>query len=388
MSDSNNTSAIDEKKSNSEGGTSNKDPNYGKFLSSLLIILFVFIYFSFSGFILYACKIAQSNVLPTDKNCYPYTDIKPEIKPIDINIFKTFLSMEPLSMKLNIPYNASNSKISILDTLRQYKTSPSSYFLMNYFISIFETLVSTNFTLFNYFFNGLNKIPEIMTVLLGPVIFSCVLPFVTIFNCCFVAFYLWFYNMYWFFKKNTNEDTNSPPKWEDVSLTEPINYACAIGLIILFTIVLFVAVPYVWLAFISIFFVLFTIVSYTGNMNNKHIGLLDIIIDVFKFYKVSITTIISFIVISSAFATLGNASGIIGIVVLFLIWYGLISVDLFHSANPNNLTKLVSDEQAIKRACLPRSDKKSKHGLLYNVLFGSQSGGNIAKDLKKLNKII
>ena len=78
MSDSNNTSAIDEKKSNSEGGTSNKDPNYGKFLSSLLIILFVFIYFSFSGFILYACKIAQSNVLPTDKNCYPYTDIKPE----------------------------------------------------------------------------------------------------------------------------------------------------------------------------------------------------------------------------------------------------------------------------------------------------------------------
>jgi hypothetical protein len=93
MSDSNDTSAIDEKKIESEGGTTSKDPNYGKFLSSLLIIVFVLIYFSFSSFILYACKIAQSNVLPTDINCYPYTDNKPEITSVETNIFKKFFNI-------------------------------------------------------------------------------------------------------------------------------------------------------------------------------------------------------------------------------------------------------------------------------------------------------
>ena len=68
-------------------------------------------------------------------------------------------------MKLNIPYDKYNSKNTILDTLRKYKNSPSSYFLVNYFISIFEALVSTNFAIFNYIFNVLNQIPEIIIVL-------------------------------------------------------------------------------------------------------------------------------------------------------------------------------------------------------------------------------
>ena len=392
MSDSNDTSAIDEKKTESEGGTTDKDPNYGKFLSSLLIIVFVLIYFSFSSFILYACKIAQSNVLPTDTNCYPYTDNKPEIKSIETNIFKTLFNInskgevsDPLSMKLNIPYNDKNSKNSILDTIRQYKNSPTAYFLINYLISIFETLISSNFAIFNYLFNGLNKLPEILIVLIGPIIFSFIVPLVTMFNCLY-GIYLWFSNMSWFFKKNTNEDTTGTPKWEDVSFLEPFNYGCAIGLIILFTILLFVVAPYVWFGLVSMIFVLLTIVSYTGSMNNKNIGIFDIVLEVLKFYKVSIITIICLFVISSAFATLGTTSGFIGLAVLFLIWYGLISINLFNSINPINLTPLVSDEQATKSSCSSQSIKKEKHGLLYNLIFGGQTGGSITKDLKKLNK--
>ena len=394
MSDSNDTSAIDEKKTESEGGTTDKDPNYGKFLSSLLIIVFVLIYFSFSSFILYACKIAQSNVLPTDTNCYPYTDNKPEIKSIETNIFKTLFNInskgevtDPLSMKLNIPYDK-NSKNLILDTIRQYKNSPTAYFLINYLISIFETLISSNFAIFNYLFNGLNKLPEILIVLIGPIIFSFIVPLVTMFNCLY-GIYLWFSNMSWFFKKNTSEGTTGAPKWEDVSFMEPINYACAIGLIILFTILLFVTAPYVWFSLVSMIVVLLTIVSYTGSMNNKNIGFFDIILEVFKFYKVSIITIICLFVISSAFATLGATSGFIGLVVLFLIWYGLISINLFNTTNPINSTPLVSDEQASKSGCSSsssQSEKKEKHGLLYNLIFGGQTGGSITKDLKKLNK--
>ena len=382
MSESNDSSAIDEKKIESEGGTTN-GPNYGKFVMSLFIIVFVLIYFGFSSFILYGCKIAQSNVLPTDTNCYPYTDNKPNITPIETNIFTTLFTEKLLSMKLNIPYDL-NSKNSILDTIRQYKTGESSHFLMNYFIAIFEALVSANFSIFNYVFNGLNKLPEIITVLLGPIILGFIMPLITLFNCLY-GFCLWFLKMSWFFKKNTNEESSGKPIWEDVTFLEPFNYGCAIGLIILFTILLFISAPYVWFTLISMCFVLFTISSYTGKMNNKNVGLLTIFSDILKFYKISIITIICIFIISSAFANLGTTSGLIGIGVLFLIWYGLISVNLFNSINPENLTPLVSDEQAVKGICSSQKDKKSGHGLLYNWVFG-QKGGNIGKELKKLNK--
>jgi hypothetical protein len=245
--------------------------------------------------------------------------------------------------------------------------------------------VSSNFAIFNYLFNGFNKIPEILIVLIGPIIFSFIVPLVTMFNCLY-GIYLWFSNMSWFFKKNMNDDSKGTPKWEDVSFLEPINYGCAIGLVILFTILLFVVAPYVWFGLVSMIFVLLTIVSYTGSMNNKNIGIFDIVLELLKFYKVSIVTIICLFVISSAFATLGATSGFIGIVVLFLIWYGLISINLFNATNPINLTPLVSDEQASKSSCSAQSEKKEKHGLLYNLIFGGQTGGSITKDLKKLNK--
>ena len=124
-------------------------------------------------------------------------------------------------------------------------------------------------------------------------------------------------------------------------------------------------------------------------MNNKNIDFFDIILNVLKFYKVSILTIICVIVISSAFATLGPVPGFMGVVVLFLIWYGLISINLFNSTKPTNLTPLVSNEQATRTSCSSsstQSEKKEKHGLLYNLIFGSQTGGGVTKDLKKLNK--
>jgi len=45
MSESNDTSIIDDKKLESEGENTKDDPSYGKFFTSLLIILFILIYF-------------------------------------------------------------------------------------------------------------------------------------------------------------------------------------------------------------------------------------------------------------------------------------------------------------------------------------------------------
>ena len=191
--------------------------------------------------------------------------------------------------------------------------------------------------------------------------------------------------MSWFFKENVNTSSTGKPVWKDTTFIEPISYACAIGLIILFTILFFVTAPYIWFAFISVFFVMFTLLSYKAVMDKKSIGLLDIFLDVLKFYKMSFVTIICIFIISSAFTNLGTMSGFIGLGILFLIWYGLISFDLLNTIKPSNLTPLVKDEQASRGSCISNS-KKEKHGFLYNTIFGEQNGGkNISKQLKKMN---
>ena len=387
MLESNDTSTIDEKKIESKGGSTKNNPSYGKFLSSLLIIVFVVIYFGISSYVLYACKIAQSNVLPTDTDCFPYTDNQPEITPIETNIFKTLFSDPALSMKINIPYDKYNSKNTILDTLRKYKNSPSSFFLVNYFISIFEAVVSKNFAIFNYIFNILNQIPEMIVVLFGPIILGFITPFIGLFNSAYVFFYLWFYNMSWFFKKNTNEDANGKPVWKDVTIFEPIGYGFAIGLVILFTFLLFFTAPYIWISFISLFFVLFTMLSYKGLMNKKEANIFTIFFDILKFYKLFIISIICFFVTTSAFVNLGIVPGFFSLIVLGGIYFDIIPINLFARVNPDNLTQLVSEEQAYRGSCTKSDTKTEKHGLLYNMIFGKQSGGkNISKQLKKINK--
>ena len=83
---------IDDKKT--ESTTSNNGnyvSNIGSFLLTVFIIfLIIVVYYASSGLVLYACKLAQSNILPTDIHCFPYTETKPDIQPIQTNIFTTF----------------------------------------------------------------------------------------------------------------------------------------------------------------------------------------------------------------------------------------------------------------------------------------------------------
>jgi hypothetical protein len=163
MSDSSDTSAIDDKKTTNE-------PNFssvGNFFKNILIlILLIVVYFAFGGLALYGCKLAQSNILPTNEKCYPYSDTKPNIQPIKTNIFTTFTD-PPLSMKLSFPYDDYNSANTILDMFRKYKEEPHSNFLANYFISIFESLIHANYSFINTFLNFLCAFLHIVSLFLG-----------------------------------------------------------------------------------------------------------------------------------------------------------------------------------------------------------------------------
>ena len=95
-------------------------------------------------------------------------------------------------------------------------------------------------------------------------------------------------------------------------------------------------------------------------------------------------SIISLFVVLNAFSILGPIPGLISILTLALIYFGIISIDLFNTSSKENLSPVVSDTQA-KRSCSFKEPTKEKHGLLYGLLFG-QKGGNISKEIKEIGK--
>lgn len=383
------TSTIDEKKNqdNLSAGSGTFASNIVSFLTVLIMLIAaVLLYFSSSGLILFVCKLAQSNILPTEETCFPYTDNQPTIQPIKTNIFTTFTEPE-MSMKLEFPYDNYNSTNKLINMFREYKNKPNSNFLANYFISIVEQLVNFNYSTINYVMNGLNNIPEILIVGLGPIIVGLLSTMMILINL-FYAIYLWFANMKWFFKTNTNDTGSGLPKWESVTFTSPVNWLFGIGLVILFAICFFLGLGFISiLSFVVVFYCGLTCIMYKGLMNGKKTSGFTIIKEVLKYYKVTIVSIISFFVIIVAFSNLGIIPGILSIVTLCLIYWGVLSINIFKPIVETNLTPVVSYEQA-KKKCTALKSKETKHGFLYNLLIGQKGGDNITKELKNLEKKI
>jgi flagellar basal body-associated protein FliL len=386
-SDSNDASSIDEKKNNGSSLESYLS-GAGSFLLSIIIVMFIVLfYFSSGGLILFLCKIAQANILPTEPNCAPYTDNEPLIKPspIQTNIFTTFTDPE-MSMKMEIPYEM-NSKNKVIELFKQYKENPSSHFLANYFISIAESILQFNYTLITMVMNFMNtSFPEPAIIGVGPILCAFLYSFGILVNTLYFI-YLWFSKMSWFFKTNANASGDGKPQWEDVTIISPIYSLFGLGLVILFTCLLIFGFPFV--SIIPVVFYHNSLIStlfLKAIMNGKQISALTIVKETLKYYKLPVISIISLFVVLLAFANLGAIPGILSIVVLMLIYYGGLSNNLFQPIPEKNLSPAVSYEQAIKK-CIDKSRSGRKHGLLYNLLFG-QKGGNITSQLKKISKTL
>ena len=195
--------------------------------------------------------------------------------------------------------------------------------------------------------------------------------------------------MGWFFKTNTNDSGKGTPKWEDVTFAWNFRYWSAIALAIIFVMGFFFALPVISiLAAFSMSWCIFSCIAYKGEMGGKIISALPIIKDTFKYYKTIIMSILSFFVVTSAFNKLGLVPGIFSIITVILIYFGIISIDLFNTSSKENLSPLVSFSQA-KKTCNFKETlseiPKEKHGLLYSLIFG-QKGGSITKEIKEIGK--
>jgi len=390
MSEPSNTSAIDEKKKEESNSSDKGDylKNITSFMTSVIVMFIVVtVYYTGSGLLLYVCKLAQSNILPTEVRCWPYTDTKPDIQPIKTNIFATG-GDSPLSMKLSFPYNEYNSKNYVIDMFREYKNESNSNFLANYFISLIETIINFNYSAFNKILDMLNGMPETLLVIFGPVIVAFMSIIIFIIDHIYLI-YLWFAQMGWFFKTNTNDSGKGTPKWEDVTFAWTFRYWSSVWLAIIFIMGFFFALPVISiLAAFSMTWCIFSCIAYKAEMGGKIISALPIIKDTFKYYKTIIMSILSFFVVTSAFNKLGLVPGIFSIITVILIYFGIISIDLFNTSSKENLSPVVSFSQA-KKTCnfkeVLKEIPKEKHGLLYGLLFG-QKGGNITKEIKEIGK--
>ena len=394
---SSDTQSIDDKKNSISSETSDMVKNVGKFFASVLaLVAFIIAYFFIGSLVLYSCKVGQSNILPTDEKCFPYTDNIPVIESIQTNIFTTMFTDPQLSLKLKIPYDKDNSKNMFLDILRNYKHEPHSYFLLNYFISIIEALMALNFASSNTVLNGFNMLPEPLIILLGPIAIPTIATLIVILNV-FYGMYLWFAKMSWFFKKNVNELNDHRPVWEDITLSEPFNYFCAVWLVMLFVILFFVVgiASSPVLPIISMVWCIITCIGYKGVIDNKSVSILGILVDVLKYYKIPLMSVISMFVIMSAFATLGPIPGLFSFFVLALIYWGIIPINIFKPVIESNLSPIVKNQQANKKCSVSEaSQKKKHHGFIYNLInlfvpLSHQSGGkSFVKELKSIGKKI
>jgi len=357
------------------------------FISMIYVFLHIIIHFIFGSFILYGCKLAQSNILPTDVDCFPYTENNPDIKPIQTNIFTTWTD-PPLSNKLSFPYNDGNKKNIIIDILRKYKLKSTTGNIGNYFVSIFESLFSLNYTYWSLFLNAMNYFPEMLIILIGPVI----APIVTIFFFIleiFYFFYIWFSNFSWFFKENVADDDSSPPKWKSISLLEkPLDFYFSTlyctAFIILFFVLLFIF-PFILflIPIIPLLWSSFSLLTYESVLNNNPIGLATIIKEVFKYYKITFMVIFSYYAISNAFTQFGVGPGIACLLVILLIIFGIIKMNVYKDKPETNLSPVVPTEQATRNC----SSVLKKGGKIINNIIQTQNSNNkFLKNLKNTSK--
>ena len=387
MSSTSDTNAIDEKKGEDTESEDNYGKDIGKFLISLIIIIFgLLLYFSAAGSVLYGCKIGQSNILPTDIKCMPYENNTPNIQPIQINIFETMFKDPALSQKITFPY-AKNNTNTILDMLRESKQNPNTNNLTAYLISIIESLFVFNFSALNTFLNLLNQIPECLILMFGPIImlfYTAILLFIDF----FYVIYLWFYQMSWFFSINTNTSDTGKPKWQ--SSIAPGNLAMGCFLVFVFSILFWIGLLLIpFIPFISPIVMLIcvgTILSCKGEMNSKAVSIMSIIKDVFKYNKVTVSSVISLFVVLCAFANLGGLAGGLSILTIILIYFGMVSIDIFNSINEENMSKVTSYEQAKKTCKVAKSVEIMNFFKSLNPFSGG--GKKLTDEIKKIGKQI
>ena len=313
----------------------------------ILVIIIIIVCFSYSGLLLFVCKLAQSNILPTEINCAPYTDSQPNIESKPTHMFV----QDNMSMKVQFPMDAFNSSNLLLDNIRKYKKSPSSNFLANYFIAIVEQLICFDFAAINAVMNTMNYIlPETAIILLGPFLFSAAQGIIGGISVLYFV-YIFFANMSWLFKTNTNTSGRGEPVWQKVSIFSPISFFIALSLAVL--IIIFGVYGYKYFAILPGFIFTYCVFScffYRAKMNGKNMSAFRVVMNILSNYKLPIVILSCLAMVILSFIMLGTVPAIFGIFVLIMIFMRIIPINLFTTVPLSGLTPMSESDSNYTQA--------------------------------------
>jgi len=382
------SSSIDDKKEINSTSVKSFLNKLVQFLKDILVsILHVLIWFFIAGFVLFACKLSQANIMPTSTNCYPFRDNKPNIQNMVSDIFLTWFTDPTMSMKINFPYDKYNSFNSIINDIKEFKESPKAVFILNYFLSIFEDVISCNYSCFSFLFNFYNQmLPEFLVILLGPLllILTFIITIVCV-NCNFI--YSWIVNTKWFFKKNIACPSEQKARWQDVTSMFSFRYILGAILFIICLFSVFMVLPISFI--LSIVLLISGVISiglYKANYNNEKVTFLAIVKDIFKYYKFTIMAVFSYYIVSKAWTNLGQTSGLFCLLVVACIYFGWITIDMFKSIKETNLSPLIDDYEAAHKKCISTEVCQVNPGGSGGLFSFFSGGGNITRKLKNMSK--
>jgi hypothetical protein len=299
------------------------------FLAIMFVIIFCIVFFfGIGGFVLYLSKLGGSNILPTNKDFFPYTNVSPvpPIIPVLENIFA--------NSKIDFPYDAYNSSNFLLNGTRKYKDTLQSsfyliYLLMNYFITIYESMVQFNYTAMNFVLLVMSKIPnDTFIILFGPTILTILTGIISIINPIYFIF-TWFASLTTFFEfeKNAEQlERNADFKgiWKSLNMIlnvglVPISIIFALWMACIMFIMFFFST---WWTFsvvsIILFLVMISCQFYAATINGIHVNIFTTVLGLLKFYKFSLMTLISFIIALTSFFYFGISGGVTFLGILLL----------------------------------------------------------------------
>lgn len=309
------TSAIDEKKNPVIAS-----PGIGGFANVLISqIITLIVIVVIGSLFLYTGKVAQTNLLPTNLEYKPYTDVSPPIitKPVDINILHN--AKGDFSTKIEFPLDENLENMSSSFTiLKNFISGPTSNIYKLYIGKSLEQAISLNFTVINTVYNFSNTyLPETLIVHLGPIMLLFIQLITFIINMFYLSI-LWFSNIHLLFSEKT--ESNGKTVWTDGNMWSLLNFSVAIlsiGIFILLFFICGIIIPILALLIscYCFFYPLFMKSKY--SQTTKSYGIVETIKNVFKFKKKIIMIILSICIIADAGSSMGPYSALVAGVACF-----------------------------------------------------------------------
>ena len=200
------------------------------FLLKLIIIFLI------GSRVVFACKVAQANILPTDLDCMPYTPAasndeespKYETNTPEVNIDVSYVynkdqeGYKEYATKIAFEINEFSRKSYLIDKIRNIEYNPKVNPMVKYLCVVLQNLFVFYYGITNSLFNFMNSnLNESFIILLGPYLLKYLLLIIYPVSIV-VSIIFCLLNVGWLLKSNKNNDS----EYKHKSTTEPVWRPC------------------------------------------------------------------------------------------------------------------------------------------------------------------